>query len=95
MSKIVEKDGSGANRTIKEITTETPGVIETTTHGKGTVTNRNFVNTTEPNITRTTTETPTGGGGQTSTSTKREKVNRGFAIAFSIPITGTVPTNCK
>lgn len=95
MSKIIEADKTGANRTIKETTTETPGVVETTTFGKASTTTRNFVNTTEPNVTRTTTETPTGGGGQVQTSTKREKVNRGFAITFSIPLTGTVPTTCK
>lgn len=94
MSKTIEKDRTGSNRKINEVTTDTPGVIETTTFGKASTTTRNLVNTTEPNVTRTTTETPTGGGGQVQKSTKTEKVNRGFQIAFSIPLTGTVPTNC-
>lgn len=95
MSKIIETDATGQNRTIKDVVTDTPGVTKTVTHGKGTVTKRDFTNTTTPNTTRTTVETATGGGGQVQTSTKSERVNLGFQISFSIPLTGTVPTNCQ
>jgi hypothetical protein len=94
MAKTTEKDQMGFNRTTDETVTDTPGVTKTTQHGRGTRTDRNFTNTTTPNTTRTTTETPNGGGGQTNLGTKKEGHNLGFRMTFSIPLTGTVPTNC-
>lgn len=94
VERATEKDKLGFNRVTKETVTDSPKAVTTTVHGKATKTVRNFKNITKPGITRTTTVTPSAGSGETSNGTRTEKTNLGFRLAFSIPITARVPTNC-